>query len=217
IMQAVPTHPQSLVIIESTANGMGNAFQEEYDRAATGASDFTPVFIPWFEIPEYRMAVPEDFELEPEEKELKRQFHLSNEQVQWRRYTIFTSCGGSVDRFMQEYPSTAAEGFLLSGRPAFPVRVLREMQELAHAVPNCSCVPVHARLDGPPHAERGLIVDDKFVRIARGPLVVYRRPVPGHDYTVGADSSSGEEGGDPAAIAVFDRDTGEFVAIWHGY
>ena len=41
--------------------------------------------------------------------------------------------------------------------------------------------------------------------------------MPGHDYTVGADSSSGEEGGDPAAVAVFDRDTGEFVAAWHGY
>ena len=55
LMQAVPPLPHTMVVIESTANGVGGAFYREWQRAQEGTSVFTPLFFPWFEHEEYRM------------------------------------------------------------------------------------------------------------------------------------------------------------------
>ena len=55
LMQAVPNLPGTMVVIESTANGAGGAFYQEWQRAAKGESAFAPLFFPWFEHGEYRM------------------------------------------------------------------------------------------------------------------------------------------------------------------
>ena len=52
--QAVPDEPGTLVAMESTANGMAGFFYEEWLRATSGDEDaYTPVFIPWYEHPNY--------------------------------------------------------------------------------------------------------------------------------------------------------------------
>lgn len=209
ILPGVPRTPQTLVIIESTANGMGNAFHEEWRRAESGESNFVPIFIGWWEVPEYQMPVGRDFVLEADERELQKAFGLTLEQIQWRRYTIFTDCLGSLDRFNEQYPGSPAEAFLMSGRPAFNVKVLREMYEQARKV----------------HPEQGEINPERlasgdaagFYKTPKGRMKVFRRPELGHEYTIGADPSQGVEGGDPAAIQVFDRQREEQVAVWHGY
>jgi hypothetical protein len=181
---------------------MGNAFHEEWTRAVANESDFVPVFIGWWEIPEYRMPISAEFHLEPEEKELKKALGLSNEQIQWRRYVLFTQCRGSEDYFNQEYPLSPGVAFLTTGRPAFNTKVLQEMYDLA-----MKFTP-----------ERGEMHEAGFSpnRHRQGNFTVYRRPESGHDYTIGADPSAGVEGGDPAAIQVMDRTRMEQVAVWHG-
>lgn len=211
IIQCVPLSPQSLVVIESTANGVGNCFHEEWEKAVGGESGFVPIFIGWWEIDEYRMTCPPDFELDSEEKQLKRALGLTNEQLQWRRYILFTQCRGNVDLFNQDYPDSPQNAFLLSGRPAFNIKKLREMYDTAKKV-----VPM-----------RGVVAlkgdnEGAFTQIDRGPLAVWRVPEEGHDYSIGGDPSSGVEPrsgemGDPACIQVFDRTLGEMVATWHGY
>ena len=53
--QAVPEEPNTIVSMESTANGMAGFFYEEWLRANSGDRDaYTPIFIPWFEHPQYR-------------------------------------------------------------------------------------------------------------------------------------------------------------------
>ena len=44
IMQAVPNTPDSMVIVESTANGF-DEFQELWQKSINGENDFKPVFI----------------------------------------------------------------------------------------------------------------------------------------------------------------------------
>lgn len=56
LMQAVPPLPETMVIIESTANGVGGAFYQEWRRAKQGESGFTPLFFPWWAHAEYRMS-----------------------------------------------------------------------------------------------------------------------------------------------------------------
>ena len=53
--QAVPDEPGTMVAIESTANGASGLFYEEWQRATSGNVDgYTPIFIPFFDHPEYR-------------------------------------------------------------------------------------------------------------------------------------------------------------------
>jgi len=199
IMQSVPPTPQSLVYIESTANGIGNIFHEEYMRAKANDSDFEAVFIPWFDVDEYQMPCPPDFELDSEERDIKRAFGLTNEQIQWRRYALYSQCRGSVDLFAQEFPQTDSEAFLMSGRPAFNTKKLRAMLE-------------HVQQFTP---EEGVITPDLGFSLMRGgPLKVWKRPEAGHDYSIGADPAAGVQDGDNSCAQVYDRDTSEVVATW---
>ncbi|WP_298032167.1 hypothetical protein [uncultured Dysosmobacter sp.] len=56
IMQAVPDDPNTMVIIESTANGFDD-FKELWDGAVEGTNGWRPVFLPWYMEPEYRRPV----------------------------------------------------------------------------------------------------------------------------------------------------------------
>ena len=207
-LQSVPLTPVSLVMIESTAFGMGNSFHEEWLRAESGESGFQPVFIAWWDIGEYQMVRPHDErpDLDPDEVDLQRRFALTPEQLWWRRYVISTQCAGDTDQFDQEYPATAAEAFIVSGLPAFPRTALQRMYDAMQRVAE------RDRFEGEMSLETGTPI-----KLRGGNLRIYRMPVPGHEYTCGADPTGGAEGGDPAAAAVFDRQSGEVVAVWHGH
>lgn len=206
-LQAVPPTPQSGVVIESTARGMGNSFHAEWLRAEEGISGFTPVFIGWPMIEEYQLPIPHDgrLELEPDEQEVVAKFGLTPQQCWWRRYVIQTQCAGQVEYFNQEYPITAAEAFIVSGLPAFPRSVLIPMHE-------AMLREASERFEG-----EWSTATNQATALRGGRLRIYRRPVPDHEYTIGADPSGGQEGGDPAAAVVFSRTVGEVVAVWHGH
>jgi len=56
IIRAVPLNdPNTWIVKETTANGIGNFHQTEYQRAKNGQSKFTPHFFPWFEHKEYKI------------------------------------------------------------------------------------------------------------------------------------------------------------------
>ena len=98
ILQAVPSLPGTMVVIESTANGFED-FKERWDAAVAGENDFEPVFFAWFENPDYSMTVVPGTEWTPEERDLKAAYQLTDEQLQWRRWCIANNCGGSRDMF----------------------------------------------------------------------------------------------------------------------
>lgn len=50
LMQAVPFHKDTMVIIESTANGIGRAFYDLWQRTCHGESVFQPMFFPGMRI-----------------------------------------------------------------------------------------------------------------------------------------------------------------------
>ena len=118
IMQAVPDAPGTEVIWESTANGVGNFFHEQWKLAEKGMSEFTAIFVPWFWQAEYRKVLPDDFTPTKQEGELKGQYDLDDEQMFWRRMKVaeLTTDGVDGDKaFKQEYPMNAAEAFQVSG------------------------------------------------------------------------------------------------------
>lgn len=122
ILQAVPSGSGTEIFIESTANGQGNYFHEQWQLAERGLSDFIPIFIPWFWDNDYVKNPPEDFILTDEEEELIRFYNLSYAQLTWRRQKImeFSSKGmDGLKSFHQEYPCTSSEAFQISGEDSF--------------------------------------------------------------------------------------------------
>ena len=117
ILQAVPDEDDTEIILESTANGVGNYFYQQWQRAEAGESPFQAIFVPWYWQPEYRksgLGVTRS----AEEEKIVELFGLDNEQLAFRRSKIaeLSADGGDgVFAFKQEYPMTAQEAFQVSG------------------------------------------------------------------------------------------------------
>lgn len=52
----------TMIVLESTAKGMGNYFHREYTAAASGKSQFEAMFVAWYEIELYRLKFSDDGE-----------------------------------------------------------------------------------------------------------------------------------------------------------
>ncbi len=118
VMQAVPDADGTEIIWESTANGVGNFFHEQWKQAEKGLSEFMPIFVPWYWQTEYRKKIIDDFSLSDEELKIVEQYKLDLEQMCWRRKKIAELTTDGVDglkAFKQEYPMNAAEAFQFSG------------------------------------------------------------------------------------------------------
>lgn len=118
ILQSVPDMDGTEVILESTANGMGNDFYTMCMDALEGNSDYMVVFIPWYWQPEYQREKPADnnFELSDEEREYKELYGLTEQQIYWRRAKIVEFGDEGDWMFKQEYPAYLQEAFQTSGR-----------------------------------------------------------------------------------------------------
>lgn len=192
ILQAVPSLPGTMVVIESTANGFED-FKERWDAAVAGENDFEPVFFAWFENPDYSMPVVPGTEWTPEEREMRDAYRLTDEQLQWRRWCIANNCGGSLDMFRQEYPASPGEAFLHSGTGVFD---------------NEQIVLRLERLPSP--AGRGEFTDGEWTESETGAITLYELPEEGVPYVLGGDTAG--EGSDYFTAIVIDNVSGRIVA-----
>jgi hypothetical protein len=117
VLQAVADQPGTEVILESTANGVGNYFHKTWRDAERGANDFIAIFVPWYWQDEYRKRLPVGFALDEEERVYAQLYDLDDEQMAWRRNKIAELKDPVL--FKQEYPATAAEAFQMSGHDSF--------------------------------------------------------------------------------------------------
>lgn len=124
VVQAIPDLPDTEIVLESTANGVGGEFHERWQQAEAGIGDYIAIFVPWFWSDEYRRLAPSDFVLTEEEQAYASAYGLDREQMAWRRNKLAELKDPLL--FMQEYPATAAEAFQLTGHDSFikPVDVV---------------------------------------------------------------------------------------------
>ena len=192
ILQAVPSLPGTMVVIESTANGFED-FKERWDAAVAGENDFEPVFFAWFENPDYSMPVVPGTEWTPEERDLKAAYQLTDEQLQWRRWCIANNCGGSLDMFRQEYPASPGEAFLHSGTGVFDnEQIVLRLERLLEP------------------AGRGEFTDGEWTESETGAITLYELPEDGVPYVLGGDTAG--EGSDYFTAIVIDNVTGRIAA-----
>lgn len=117
MVQAVPNEPGTEIVLESTANGIGNVFHGMWQESEAGLSDYIAIFCPWFWTDEYVVPVGPDFQPDEQEINLMQAFDLTLNQVAWRRMKIRELRSETL--FKQEYPATAQEAFQSSGGLGF--------------------------------------------------------------------------------------------------
>ena len=121
-MQAVPSTSGTEIILESTANGVGNFFHQQWQQAEAGLSDYIAIFVPWYWQDEYKREIDDTFSTTAEEDELMFNYGLSVEQIAWRRYKVAEFAVNGIDgnkAFMQEYPCTSIEAFQTTGEDTY--------------------------------------------------------------------------------------------------
>jgi hypothetical protein len=215
LLNSIPDTPDSIIIVESVANGMSGWF---YDQWHAQDTSYEKIFVPWFWQDEYRAPLPMPREqylarLTDDEKKLIARYELEPEQIEWRRLTIINKCDKDEEKFKEQYPSNAQEAFRTSGNAFFHVPTLEQIETSP--------------------ATRGelRIVEDlagreeiRFVPNPHGALRVWARPKPSSHYVLGSDVAEGIEiDGAPASDTrdnsstdVLDRTTGEQVCQLHG-
>ena len=202
LLQAVPNTLDSVVIIESTANGY-EYFKELWDKAVAGENEFYPLFVGWNELKEYQMPYT-GFKLTDEEKLLQEKYNLSLEQLTWRRWCINNNCGGDIDIFKQEYPITPEEAFLSTGRCYFNKEVIiNRIEEIRKKEPILRG-SFFCEYDGT-KIRKIKLKEDK-----QGDIKIYKKPEKGRPYVLGGDTAG--EGSDFFTAHVIDNITGEQVA-----
>ena len=135
IGQAIPLMAGTEVWLESTANGIGNLFHSQWEKACRGESEYEAVFVPWFWQDEYRVPVPSGFVLDPDEAEYRDAFGLDLEQMAWRRAKISTDFDTDVALFDQEYPATPAMAFRAGSKKALISPLVVSEAAVKKAVP----------------------------------------------------------------------------------
>lgn len=208
LLQSVPA--EGRIIIESTANGVGNFGHSLWKKAENNDTIFAPHFLPWHLMAEYSHPIHQGFVLDDEEKELAQKFNLTNEQLNWRRRKI-KELNGNVDSFNQEYPITASEAFIVSGNPIWSPTMLKKM------LLRCKDPLKVGDLIG----AYEISLEDN----PKGFVKIWAEPIRGHEYVIGGDVAEGlemnQEGQkqnrtDFSCLYVMDRKTAEIVAVWHG-
>lgn len=234
-LQAVPMSKESFVFLESTANGIGGYFYDEWQLAKRGESQFTPLFFAWHEHYEYEIEATEaELGHLDEEEKLLLELFIENEyeeaswwrKLAWRRRKKL-EFRTDPKKFYQEYPSTPEEAFLASGRPVFDTKMLQSMEKIA--TENARAFPYKC---GEIVKNSDVTSLNKFIfremrrvgEVDPSPLRLWWLPEKGKKYVIGVDVSEGIEiesskGREPdySVIDVMDVASRKTVARWRGY
>lgn len=105
------------IILESTGNGLGNAFHTMWQDAERGCDEdgnpfpYIAIFVPWFWQEEYAAPPSANLKLSKEDIKYQLAYGLTLPQMQWRANKIASYGKGFAWLFDQEYPATAALAF----------------------------------------------------------------------------------------------------------
>ena len=182
LFQAVPNLPDTMIIIESTANGY-ETFKELWDKAVAGENDYYPLFVAWYEMDEYKMPYS-GFVLTKEEEKLKERYSLDNDQLEWRRWCIRNNCQGDEEQFKQEYPSNPEEAFISTGNCIFDKeQISLRLQETPKPIKQGYFT------FNEEEAVKGIMTDIKFIHDPRGCIKIYEMPDAFTKYAIGGDTA----------------------------
>lgn len=223
--------PMTMIVYESTANGTGNFFHREYEAAKRGISQFSPLFISWFDIDQY--ALP--FASEKERMEFAERLvemrnsnvapssrEQSGEYLWWlwekgatleaiRWYKAERSKYSEHGLMAAEYPSDDVEAFVHSGARVFDKYKVEALR------PECKDAKNIGEID-----------ENGFQILTSGGWRIWELPDENHRntdsrYVAVVDVGGRSAKADWSVIVIFDRlplaygEKPEVVAQWRGH
>ena len=214
----------SIQILESTANGY-NSFKDRWDEDNSWES----LFFEWWRTPEYTLKfesrvaevhftkrvskAKKKTASEGEEwvysrcRWLKEEVGLDWGQVYWYYHT-WKEYGEDIK---QEYPCSAEEAFMASGKCIFDQEQIIRRQKVVENI-DFTQGYFHIKWHNPDTMDR--IVECQFIESDDGYIYIYKEPEKGVPYVLGGDTKG--EGSDFFASTVVNNLTGERVASLHG-
>ena len=209
--QTLPERDGTAIILESTANGMGNYFERTWKQATAGEIDYVPMFFSWLDHYEYNAEEAKIDSTQPlgpldEEERALQAMGANKDQLVWRRWMIRNKLQGDPLMFAQEYPAIPEQAFIATGSNVFSYPHLRAAYQPREPVP------------GVLYREGQHVT---FRPDPTGPLMLYAAPnerdQDWSQYIVAGDPTHRTRlGNDYACAQVFNRHTLEQVATWRG-
>lgn len=217
--EAVYDRGRSTLILESTANSVGDWWHNLWDQIgktrgrAFGDRQWQRAFLPWFVHPDHQTPMPPHFwDTVPEDeakelREMQRRFRLIDAQLCWYHHKLQEQellHPGMGKRVMKrEYPAHDIEAFQAAGTCIFVEAAMERMEALAY----------HPQIGFRPY--RTGTYDYQLIPCPPddGELLVWEAPTPGYEYAIGVDTSGGV-GRDDAAICVLRMPGFHQVALW---
>ena len=232
IKASIPRVECSVVAIESTAKGVGNFFHNEWIAAKEGTSGYVPIFIPWWTIDMYwkpikqawwgdgkLLSKAEAYKLwfetlangfkKPEIKdsvvkyaEFLWSIGVSIESINW--YFYYKQTENASDQYMfEEFPSTADESFVSSGRRAFDQAYVNNIRKY------CQEPSYLADVEADGSYGKAALANVRIKQVSGGLLKIWQEP----DYTINmsnrylvvVDIGGRHKKADWSVITVFDR------------
>lgn len=205
---SVPLEPFTLVALESTAKGTGNFFHTTWLSAVKGENAYTPVFVAWWEIDMYTMPF--------DSYEQMKMFVESMNSYELYMFSLGATLEGlhwyrekrkSFDNdwdMQEQFPSTADEAFVTSGRKAHHPLHIKQMEMFAKKPEYIG----ELFADAPSGAE-AINKSLEFRDIANGEFWVWKKPdnkrLYTNRYVVSLDIGGASAKADWSVIRVLDR------------
>lgn len=236
ISSAIPNIPYTIMVMESTAKGIGNYFHRSWIKHEQNHQDaIKGVFVAWYENP-FNLI---DFKSNDERKRLIESLSEYEESmldmgatlegINWYRFELATY-GGDESRMHQEAPCTPEEAFQSTGRPAFKRQYIKNLES---SIKNPIFKgEIESDAQTGPDAFKNIELVDK----EKGRLKIWSKPndppvdegwiFKGTRYVVTLDIGGVSKGSDYSSVSVLDRywlaaapgdGKVEKVAQWHGH
>lgn len=219
---SVALRADTVVVLESTANGVGNYFHDMWLMSEMGRTDKATVFVPWHAIGMYRLPCSDIAALwqamDDYERRLWDEDKLTLEQINWYHHKRLEY--RSQAQMMAEYPGSPSEAFTATGNNPF------KRDELDRLALNCRRPLLTGDIQGAGLKGLPALRDVHLVEVEGGALQVWERPDPlvprQRGYLVVVDVGGRAEGSDYSVIAVMRRprngnDPTAVVAQWRGH
>ncbi|MDE6755959.1 MAG: hypothetical protein K2J66_02335 [Muribaculaceae bacterium] len=213
--------PLTMIVLESTANGIGNYFHKEWLRAKKGESDKRGVFVPWYEIEIYRKEVKDARALWESLDEYERglwERGLTLEMIQW--YHDKRAEYQSAEQMHAEYPTTDEEAFIATEHCVFNPEEVERMRA------DCNDAFEKGELAGEAVTGEMSMEGLRWAESPLGGMKIWSHPERARSerrYVVGVDVGGRSITSDWSVIVVIDRcggddgATAEVVAQWRGH
>lgn len=194
-MAAQPENSRSNTTVESTANGVGDWFEETWGDCVAGNGPFKPFFFGWWRKKLNRIEPPKDY-LPSQESLLKAEMVMTEYGVKLDKAQLFwwdTTKAKQRKLMDQENPTVPTDSFLTSVGMVFDTDAMKRFN------------PVE------PPAKLPIRIMTAEGKIELYHVDIYVKPNPKRRYVVGGDPAEGV-GGDESAAEVIDDLTLEQVA-----